>query len=161
VSAIFKDRVLWAVIGFFGGALITNFGVILTIRNVVVREYRSPQDLSSTVQTIAANAATRGWRVSEPVVLDPDTTPPRQFKAPVRIVELTHPDYARDLVALGRNRTVAMAPTTLVVYEQNGQVYVASINTALIGRFFRREPVGAIERKAVDEREIISFLQKR
>ncbi len=159
MSAIIRDRLLWAVVGFFGGALITNIGVIFTIRNVVVREYRSPQDLASTVRTISTNAVNRGWRVSDPVVLDPDTT--RQFKAPVRIVELTHPDYARDLVAFGRNRSVAMAPTTLVAYEENGNVYVASVNTGLIGRFFHHEPAGAILKKEVDERQIMSFLRKR
>ena len=54
-----------------------------------------------------------------------------------------------------------MAPSTLVVYEQAGQVYVASVNTGLIGRFFRRDAAGPMQRKRSDEKEILRFLENR
>lgn len=161
MSAIIKDRLLWGLSGLLLGILVTNAGVIYTIRHAVVREYRSPHDLATTIQTIAANAESRGWRVAEPLVFDRDVAAPKQYNTPVRILELSHPDYARDLVAFGENRTVAVAPTTLVAYEDNGKVYVATVNNALIGRFFHREHAGPIKSKEMDEKQIMSFLAKR
>ncbi len=156
-----KDRLLWGIAGLLAGVVLTNAGVIVTIRNAVVREYRSPHNLETTIQTIAANAANRGWKTGEPLVFNPEMASSKQYPTAVRILELSHPDYARAMVAFGRNRSVAMAPTTLVVYEQNGQVYVATVNNGLIGRFFHHEPAGPIGQKEADEKQIMAFLAKR
>ena len=161
MTAIFRERLLSGLLGFVAGVAITNFGVVMTIRNSVVRKYRSPQDLSTTVQSIVANAATHGWIASQPVAFEQDSTGRGYMKVPVRILELSHPEYTESLVAYGRNRSVAMAPTTLVVYERDGQVYVSSVNTGLIGRFFRIEASGPLARKRSDEGEIMQFLAKR
>jgi uncharacterized protein (DUF302 family) len=162
MTAITKNRFVWGLLGFVAGVWVTNIGVVLTIRNSVVREYRSPHDLSTTVQAISTNAASRGWTVSEPAMLQKTPAPgPDQPAVPVRIIQLSHPDYTYSFIEHGRNRCVAMAPATLVLYERGGQVYVSWVNNPLIGRFFRIEAREPFDRLRADEREIMGFLAKR
>jgi hypothetical protein len=160
MNIVTKNRIVWGLFGLVAGVLITNAGVALTIRRSVVQEYRSPHDLVTTVQTIVNNAAARGWKVSTIEPLDEDSVQPGGHPW-VHIVELTDPAATRGLVAFGRNRSIAIAPSTYVVYEDQGQVYVASVNTGLIGRFFRREAAGPMQRKRSDEAQILGFLAKR
>jgi hypothetical protein len=101
------------------------------------------------------------WRVSEPQEFNSDPDVGGDHSRRIRVVELYNPDFGRDLVAFGRNRSVAVAPTTVVAYEEDGNVYVATVNTGLIGRFFHHEPSGAILKKEADERKILAFLKKR
>jgi uncharacterized protein (DUF302 family) len=161
MNVVVKNRVIWGFLGLAAGVLITNAAVALTVRRSVVQEYLSPDDLTTTVQKIVVSAVDRGWSVSGLQPLSEDAAQPGGPHPWVHILEITNPGYARDLVAFSRNRTVAMAPTTLVVYEEAGQVYVARINTGLIGRFFRRDAAGPMQRKRHDEGEILSFLAKR
>ncbi len=161
MTVITKNRYIWGLLGFVAGVWVTNIGVVLTIRNSVVREYRSPQNLNATVQTIAGNAAQRGWKVSEPMAFERDTGGQEPTNVPVRVLQISNPYYTHTFVEHNRNRSVAVAPMTIVVYERDGQVYVSSVNNGLIGRFFRIEAKEPLNRIRSEEAQILEFLAKR
>jgi uncharacterized protein (DUF302 family) len=161
MKAILQSRMFWGVIGFLGGAVITNIGVVLTVRSLIVREYRSPLDFSSTVQTIASNAGSRGWKVSKAYEHPALPQSVNRNLGSVQLIELSHPRYTSEALQFGPNRCVAMTPQTLIVYEQNGQVFVSSVNNGVIGRFFRRQAAGPMTKVRGDEKEILEFLTRR
>ena len=162
MRSILRSRVFWGVFGFIGGAVITNIGVVLTVRSLIVREYRSPLDFSTTIQTLAAKADSRGWKVSKSYDLPPDLLQTgNPHLGSVQVLELSHPRYTSEALQYGPNRCVAMTPQTLIVYEQNGEVFVSSVNNGVIGRFFRRQAAGPMTKVRGDEKEIFEFLTKR
>jgi hypothetical protein len=95
-------------------------------------------DFPTTVQIIVRNAEDRGWKVAQLEPLRQSAAHPAGTGA-VQVLELFRPEYTFDLVSKRRNRCVAMTPSSMVVYERAGQVYVTMVNTSVIGRFFRRE----------------------
>jgi len=54
-----------------------------------------------------------------------------------------------------------MMPCSIAVYEKYGQVYVASLNRGLVGRFFRREAAGVLGKVRADERESLRLAAVR
>lgn len=162
MKSILRSRVFWAFAGFIGGAIVTNIGVVLTVRSLIVREYQSPFDLSTTVHTLATNADRHGWKVSTPNEVPPELlrVGDRQIGS-VQVLELSHPRYTSEALLYGPNRCVAMTPQTLIVYEQDGKVFVSSVNNGVIGRFFRRQAQGPMTKVRGDEKEIFEFLTKR
>jgi len=162
MRSVLRSRTFWGIFGFIGGAIITNIGVVLTVRSLIVSEYRSPLDLSTTVQTIAANADSRGWKVTKSYELPADLLQTaNQHLGAVQVLELSHPRYTTEALQYGPNRCVAMTPQTLIVYEQNGEVFVSTVNNGVIGRFFRRQAAGPMTKVRGDEREILQFLTRR
>jgi hypothetical protein len=49
----------------------------------------------------------------------------------------------------------------VVVYQKGNEVLVAHLDTAKIGRIFRRESAGAMRSLRQDEKAIFGFLAKR
>jgi len=78
-----------------------------------------------------------------------------------KVIELCHPHYACELLRSGKRSCLAMMPCSIAVYEKYGQVYVASLNRGLVGRFFRREAAGVLGKVRADERESLRLAAVR
>jgi uncharacterized protein (DUF302 family) len=160
MKSIIQNKYFWLVAGFVGGMFVTNLGVVLTVRNVIVREYKSPLNFQMTVDKIVQNAEAQGWSVaktSEPTVVKVADRAVGSFQ----VLELSQPDYAMEALKFGPNRCVAMTPYTVTVYEEQGQVYVSFVNNGVIGRFFRRQAQRSMTKVRADEDKIFAFLAKR
>jgi uncharacterized protein (DUF302 family) len=168
VEAFMDERtirnVIWGVAGLVLGSLGTVAVLAFAAPGLVVQEHRSPYGLTATVQTIVTNATNRGWRVSKIYDFREALDRPAEPKlAPIQVIELCQRDYARDLLKSGKNRFVAaMMPCAVAVYEkEDGTVYVASMNSALMGRLFGGEIRTIMSRVARDDAEILRFLARQ
>ncbi len=159
MSRFLDSRITWGVAGLLAGIFFTLVATVLTVRSAIVQQYRSPYDFTATVDKVVNSANQRGWRVTSHSL---EQEPAQEKHADhVQVIHLCNPNLTCDLLALGRNRCVAMIPETVVVYEQKGDVQVAHVNTGALGRFFRREAAGSMRAVRADEREILGFLAKR
>lgn len=160
MKSIVQNKYFWLVAGFLGGMFVTNLGVVLTVRNVIVREYRSPLGFQQTVDQIIRNAEAQGWsavKTSEPTVVKVAERATGAFQ----VLELSQPDYAVEALKFGPNRCVAMTPYTVTVYEEQGSVFVSFVNNGVIGRFFRQQAQRSMTKVRADEAKIFAFLSKR
>jgi uncharacterized protein (DUF302 family) len=160
-TRITRRHLVWGVAGLVLGILATVTLLALTAPGLMIAERRSPYDLKATVQTIVTNATNQGWKVSKIHDFREALARPAEPKlAPIHVVELCQPDYARELLKSSKNRFVAtMMPCAVAVYEkEDGGVYVASVNVGLMGRLFGGEIRRIMMRVAHDDAEILSFL---
>jgi hypothetical protein len=160
MSSTYRNYLLWGVGGLIIGAAATLFTMTAVARNTLIEEYRSTASLEATVDQIVKNAEAQGWRVTAHELEQQGT--PEKHADRVQVIHLCNRDYTGDLLALGTsNRAVAMVPNTVVVYQKGNEVLVAHLDTAKIGRIFRRESAGAMRSLRQDEKAIFGFLAKR
>lgn len=159
MKGILESRITWAIAGLLAGTLATLVVLVVTIRSTAVREYQSQYDFQTTVDKVVNSASTHGWRVTSHT-LEQDASQEKHAEH-VQVVHLCNQNYTCDLLALGKNRCVAMVPSTIVIYDQGGVVRVSHVNTGALGRFFRREAAGAMRAVRADDSEILGFLAKR
>lgn len=162
MKSALRGNLAWGLYGAFIGSAATLATVIMLLHGAILIERRSPHDFATTVQTISANAERLGWKVSkvEDFEYAPETAEELR-KAPVAVIELCHPGHACNILKSGKRSCMAMMPCSVAVYERDGQVYVASVNHGLIGRFFRLEAAGVLRKVRADEREILRLAALR
>lgn len=162
MGAVYRSNPAWALFGFAVGAGITFAAFIMFLRAVVITEQRSPYDFATTLQIITTSAVDRGWNVSPVAGLPAALAQAEGLKnGRVEVLEMCHPQYGAEILKYGKPHCLAMMPCSLAVYERDGQVYVASLNRGLIGRFFRRETASVIRKVRADEREILHMVAAR
>jgi uncharacterized protein (DUF302 family) len=158
MSAVGRSNLMYGLGGISLGALIAFVIFVPTVRRTIIQERQSPYDFSTTVETIRTNAASLGWTVSRvedfQEVLAQTRNPAMSH---LQVIELCHAGYASEMLECRKSSCVAMMPCAIAVYEQDGHVYVASLNRGLIGRLFRREAATVMGKVRADEREILRF----
>lgn len=161
MASIYRTRILWGLAGLLAGVIASVAVLVVTVRSSIVDEYQSSLTFPATVDQLVANAQARGWRVTSHSLEPTGDAALEKHADHIQIIHLCNDNYTGDLLAFGRNRSVAMVPSTVVVYQQKDVVRVAHLDNAALGRFFRRESAGAIRGVRQDEKEIFGFLAKR
>lgn len=159
-----RRNLYWALAGLVLGMAAAVIGIVLAAPGLMILEHRSPYDVKGTVQTIVSNATNQGWKVSKIYDFQKSLARPGEAQlAPIQVVELCQPDYARDLLRAGKNRFVAtMMPCAVAVYEkEDGHVYVASMNVGLMGRLFGGDIQATMDRVGRDDAKILDFAASR
>ncbi len=133
------QRVLPALIaGFLLGILTTVIAAWILAPGMMLRvrpsRYANVEDTCTALQKVIE---ARGWQC--PAVRDMNAAMAGQgvkFDRPVRIVELCKAPYARAVLTTNPEVSTLM-PCAFGVYQgDDGQVYVAALNTGLLGRIF-------------------------
>lgn len=161
MASIYRTRILWGLAGLLAGVIASVAVLVVTVRSSIIDEYQSSLGFNTTVDQLVANAQARGWRVTSHPLEPTGATASEKHADHIQVIHLCNDNYTEDLLAFGRNRSVAMVPSTVVVYQQKDSVRVAHLDNAALGRFFRRESAGAIRGVRQDEKEIFGFLAKR
>jgi uncharacterized protein (DUF302 family) len=162
MRSVYLSNLAWGLYGLFMGAGITLSAFLMLMHGAIITEQRSPYDFATTVQVISTNAANRGWKVSRVEDFGAVLAQGEDLNgAPVEVIELCHPDYARQILNSGKPSCLAMMPCSVAVYEREGHVYVASLNRGLVGRFFRLEAASVLRKVRADEKEILRLAAKR
>ncbi len=126
-------------LGVVVGVVIAGIAAWLLMPRLMLTVRRSKASVEDTVAHIVDHAQREGWSV--PKVYDlQQSIVQAGYELPhkVRIISLCKPPYARDV--LGRDafrRLAGIMPCRIGVYEgDDGGVYVAQMNTGLMGRMF-------------------------
>ena len=162
MSAVGRSNLAYGLGGIALGALLAFVTFVPTVRRAIIQERQSPYNFTATVQAIRDNAANLGWtvsRVEDFQQILAQTKDPAMTQ--LQVIELCHAGYASEMLACKKSSCVAMMPCAIAVYEQDGRVYIASLNRGLIGRLFRREAATVMGKVRADEREILRFAAVR
>lgn len=158
------QSVVWGGAGLVAGALAAFLLLSWMAPGMLISERHSPLDTEATVRTIMTNAVNHGWKVSRIYDYQEALAQPAQPRmAPIRVLELCHPDYDRQLLSSGENRELsAVMPCAIAVYQNaDGEVHVASLNANLLGRIFGGEIQPVLAQVSRDDDEILAFLDER
>jgi uncharacterized protein (DUF302 family) len=134
-----KSKFTKGLIGFFIGMFFMA-GLIGTLASsMILKERPSKYDLEKTVEKITEAAQKEGWVVSGVLKIDKSIKKHGGKEVrPVRIINICQPHYASQILQKDKDRIVSvMMPCTISVYEQSdGNVYVATTNSRLLGKLF-------------------------
>jgi uncharacterized protein (DUF302 family) len=156
MGSVKRWNLIWGLSGAVVGAGITFTTMIMLVHGATIIERESPYDFATTVQTISANAANRGWTVSRVQGVHAAIAVGELQGMPIEVLELCHPSLACRMLRSDNRSCLAMMPCSVAVYERDGKVYVASLNRGFIGRFYR-ESANVIHNVREEERQILSL----
>lgn len=147
---------------FFGGLVVglvvAGVAVWMLAPGMMLVTHESRLGFDETVAALEEAAEAEGWVVSGTRDMNASLAQHGQeLPRRVRIVELCHPEYARDILTTDRELS-SMMPCAISVWETDaGEVRVTQMNTGLVGRMFGGNVARVMGgRVAEDERSIVS-----
>ena len=125
-------------IGILVGVILTALIMVKTIPHLMVQEIQSPMGYEETVSHIQHNVTNAGWKVSALMRLDKTLAKEGKTVLPVASFKICQPDHAETILNDDDARFISvMMPCSIAVYEKaDGQTYISTMNSALMGRMF-------------------------
>jgi len=160
-----KTKVLIIVMLIFGFTIGVIFsGVVISISagEMMVKELKSPYDFEKTISVLSKRIdKAEGWHVTE--IIDQNKAAVDGGGATIgnfKIVKYCHGKYASEmLIDDSRKKIGNMMPKSFAVYEKSdGQVYISTMNGALMGKFFGGETERIIEESGLEVEDILRFV---
>ena len=121
----------------FGGAIaLVAVGIVMP--KLMVKEAVSPLGYEETVAYIQNNVTNAGWKVSALMRLDKTLAKEGLEVLPVASFKICQPHHAEQILLDDEARFLSvMMPCSIAVYEkQDGNTYISTMNSALMGRMF-------------------------
>jgi len=138
------------IFGFLIGIIFTAVTINISAKPMLVKEFKSPYDFDKTVQVMSDRINNEeGWHVTN--VIDQNKAVSENGGFPIgnfKIIKYCHGGYSAEMLkADDRKKIGAMMPKSFAVYQKSdGQVYVSTMNGAVIGKLF-----GGVEEKIIEE----------
>jgi len=138
------------IFGFIIGVIFTAVTINVSAKEMLVKEFKSPYDFDKTVQVMTDRINNKkGWHVTN--VIDQNKAVSENGGFPIgnfKIIKYCHGGFSADMLqADDRKKIGAMMPKSFAVYQKSdGQVYVSTMNGAVIGKLF-----GGVEEKIIEE----------
>ncbi len=160
-----KTKILIIVFLFFGFiAGIVFSGVVLSVSSgeMLAKEFKSPYDFDKTVAVMTERINGKdGWHVTN--VIDQNKAVSENGGFPIgkfKIIKYCHGGYSAEMLKTDdRKKIGAMMPKSFAVYEKSdGQVFVATMNGAVVGKLFGGEIEKIIEESSLDIESIMRFV---
>ncbi len=160
-----KTKILIIVFLFFGFiAGIIFSGVVLSVSSgeMLAKEFKSPYDFDKTVAVMTERINGKdGWHVTN--IIDQNKAVSENGGFPIgnfKIIKYCHGGYSAEMLKTDdRKKIGAMMPKSFAVYEKSdGQVFVATMNGAVIGKLFGGEVEKIIEESSLDIESIMRFV---
>jgi uncharacterized protein (DUF302 family) len=142
--------VITLIFGFILGVIFTAVTINVSAKPMLVKEFKSPYDFNKTVQVMVDRINNKeGWHVTN--VIDQNKAVSENGGFPIgnfKIVKYCHGGYSAEMLKTDdRKKIGVMMPKSFAVYQKSdGQVYVATMNGAIIGKLF-----GGVEEKIIEE----------
>lgn len=128
----------------------------------MVKEFKSPYDFDKTVEVVAQRINTKsGWHVTDIIDQNKAVTENGGFDiGNFKIIKYCHGAYsAKMLQADDRKIIGTMMPKSFAVYEKtDGQVFVATMNGAIMGKLFGGETEKLIEEVSLEVEDMMRFI---
>ena len=138
------------IFGFLIGVIFTAVTINVSAKEMLVKEFKSPYDFDKTVQVMTDRINNKkGWHVTN--VIDQNKAVSENGGFPIgnfKIIKYCHGGFSADMLKEDdRKKIGAMMPKSFAVYQKSdGQVYVSTMNGAVIGKLF-----GGVEEKIIEE----------
>ncbi len=138
------------IFGFIAGIIFTAATINVSSKEMLVKEFKSPYDFDKTVKVMSDRINNKeGWHVTN--IIDQNKAVSENGGFPIgnfKIVKYCHGGYSAEMLKTDdRKKIGAMMPKSFAVYEKSdGQVYISTMNGAVIGKLF-----GGVEEKIIEE----------
>lgn len=148
--------------GFLLGIIFTATVISISSGEMMVVEMKSPYDFEKTVNVISQRINDRvGWHVTDVIdqnqeVISSGGSPIGNFK----IIKYCSGVYSSEMLkADDRKKMGNMMPKSFAVYEKSdGQVYVSTMNGAVMGKIFGGETERIIEEVSLEVEQMMRFM---
>jgi len=148
--------------GFIAGIVFTGITISISSGEMMVKEFKSPYDFDKTVSVMVEKINGKdGWHVTEVIDQNKESienggTPIGNFK----IVKYCSGHYSSLMLkADDRKKIGNMMPKTFAVYEKStGEVYVSTMNGAIMGKLFGGEVEKIIEDVSLEVEDMMRFI---
>ncbi|MCK5730614.1 MAG: DUF302 domain-containing protein [Draconibacterium sp.] len=160
-----KTKVLTIValiLGFIVGIVFTAVTISVSSGEMLVKEFKSPYDFDKTVTVMSdrINAAP-GWHVTDVIDQNKEVIANGGYEiGNFKIVKYCHGGFAAEMLEVDdRKKTGTMMPKSFAVYEKSdGQVFVSTVNGAVMGKLFGGEIERIIEESSLEVEDIMRFI---
>lgn len=150
------------ILGFIAGIIFSGIAVSVSSGEMMVKEFKSPYDFEKTMEVMVDRINSKeGWHVTDVIdqnkeVIENGGYPIGKFD----IIKYCHGGYsARMLKEDDRKKLGNMMPKTFAVYEKSdGQVFVSTMNGAIMGKFFGGETEKIIEEVSLEVEDMMRFI---
>jgi uncharacterized protein (DUF302 family) len=150
------------IFGFLIGVLFTAVTINISAKPMLVKEFKSPYNFEKTVQVMTDRINNKeGWHVTN--VIDQNKAVSENGGFPIgnfKIIKYCHGGFSAEMLkADDRKKIGAMMPKSFAVYQKSdGQVYVSTVNGAIIGKLFGGEEERIIEESSLEIEDIMRFI---
>ena len=144
--------------GLFGGILLTATLMWASVPDLMLNVRPSQLAFDQTISTIKRTAEAEGWKVPKVYDIQKSLIKAGYPDAPrLKVLSICQPGHAyRVTKAVMDRRVTAMMPCRISVFEgDDGTVYVADLNVALMGRLFGGTVGDVMRTVAQDQRTIL------
>lgn len=150
------------ILGFVLGMIFTGITISVSSGEMMVKEFKSPYDFDKTVAVMAERInAKDGWHVTTIIDQNKETIENGGFAiGNYKIIKYCSGVFsARMLKADDRKKIGNMMPKTFAVYEKSdGQVYISTMNGAIMGKIFGGEVETIIEEVSLEVEDMMRFI---
>ena len=150
------------IFGIIIGVILSGVFLSVSTGEMLVKEIKSPYDFDKTVTVLTSRINDKnGWHVTDVVdqnseVILSNAKPIGNFK----IVKYCHGGYSSEmLIDDSRKKIGNMMPKSFAVYEKSdGQIFISTMNGAVMGKLFGGEVERIIEEVSLEIEDILRFV---
>lgn len=148
--------------GFIGGIIFSGIVISISSGEMMIKELKSPYDFDKTVLVMVEQINGKdGWHVTEVIDQNKESienggTPIGNFK----IIKYCSGHYSSLMLKDDdRKKMGNMMPKTFAVYEKStGEVFVSTMNGAIMGKIFGGETENIIEKVSLEVEDMMRFI---
>ncbi|MBN1463258.1 MAG: DUF302 domain-containing protein [Paludibacteraceae bacterium] len=148
--------------GFLLGIIFTAVVISISTDDMMIKEMKSPYDFNKTVDLMVKRINEKaGWHVTEVIDQNKEAKDNGGFEiGNYKIIKYCSGKYSAEmLVADDRKALGNMMPKTFAVYEKSdGQVYVSTMNGAIMGKIFGGVEEEIIEKVSLEVEDMMRFI---
>ena len=150
------------ILGFIAGIIFSGIAVSVSSGEMMVKEFKSPYDFEKTMDLMVDRInLSEGWNVTD--VIDQNAEVIASGGSPIgkfKIIKYCSGVFSsRMLIDDDRKKIGNMMPKTFAVYEKSdGQVFVSTMNGAIMGKLFGGETEKIIEEVSLEVEDMMRFI---
>ena len=155
-------NIVYIIFGFIAGIIFSGVVVNISSGEMMVKEFRSPYDFEKTVSVMSDRInGKEGWHVTGVIDQNQEAIMNGGYSiGNYKIIKYCSGKYSADMLSADNRKKIGnMMPKTFAVYEKSdGQVYVSTMNGAVMGKIFGGEIERIIEEVSLEVEDMMRFI---
>jgi uncharacterized protein (DUF302 family) len=156
-----KNKAITLIAGIIIGGLLAGVAMVSVMPKMMLHEKESPLGYQETIAHLENVITNSGWIISRKIDMQKSIAQYGKTVPPLTIIKICQADYADKILNTDEAMYVSvMMPCSISVYQKSdGNTYVSTMNTGLMGKLF-----GGVVAKvmggpvAADEAKFMEFL---
>ena len=150
------------IFGFLKGAIFTGITISISSGEMMIKEFKSPYDFDKTIEVMTERINEKpGWHVTE--VIDQNKETIKYGGYPIgnfKIIKYCNGVYSARMLKPDNNKKIGnMMPKSFAVYQKSdGQIFVSTMNGAIMGKLFGGEIEQIIEEVSLEIEDMMRFI---